>query len=275
MADQYARAYGLLGWLPRVAAWTFAATLFGAVIIFVVHTGDFATFVRALRHASASWILVALGCQAGTYLCAAAVWHLVLRRTRSHIRLRSLFRLAFIELFANQSIPTGGISGNVMVMHGLTRRGVNPAVAMVALLLAALSYYLAYLLVGTVALYLLWRGNHVSFGVIALFIAFIAVVAGAIILVYVVSRMRPAVVSLIVQKWQPFAHLIEILETIESKTFKDIPLVLMAVCFQAAVFVLDAATLWCTSFAVGLDLDFATVFTSFILASIVARKSVV
>ena len=77
----------------------------------------------------------------------------------------------------------------------------------------------------------------------------------------------------VVEKWRPLAQLIQILATIESKTFKDVPLVLMAIGFQTVVFVLDAATLWCTSFAVGLDLDFATVFTSFILASIVATLS--
>jgi uncharacterized membrane protein YbhN (UPF0104 family) len=111
---QDTRGHGSLGWLPRVAAWAFATTLFGAVVIFVLHTGDLATFLQALRKASVGWILVALSCQAGTYLCAAAVWHLVLHRTGSHVRFGSLFRLAFIELFSNQSIPTGGISGNIM-----------------------------------------------------------------------------------------------------------------------------------------------------------------
>ena len=45
-----------------------------------------------------------------------------------------------MELFANQAIPTGGLSGSLMVVRGLTRRGVAPAIAITALLIEAMSF---------------------------------------------------------------------------------------------------------------------------------------
>jgi glycosyltransferase 2 family protein len=70
-----------------------------------------------------------------------------------------LLRLAVVELFANQAIPTGGLGGSLMVVRGLTRRGVAPAIAVTALLLAALSYYAAYFLVVLLAFVLLWNSG--------------------------------------------------------------------------------------------------------------------
>jgi glycosyltransferase 2 family protein len=46
-----------------------------------------------------------------TYVCAAAVWFRVLKWAGSPLPFLSLLRLALVELFANQAIPTGGLSG--------------------------------------------------------------------------------------------------------------------------------------------------------------------
>ena len=40
--------------------------------------------------------------------------------------LRTLFRLSVAKLYTDQVIPTGGVSGSVLVMKALTRRGVPP-----------------------------------------------------------------------------------------------------------------------------------------------------
>jgi uncharacterized membrane protein YbhN (UPF0104 family) len=55
--------------------------------------------------------------------------------------------------------------------------------------------------------------------------------------------------------------------------FRDPRLVVSATGLQAAVFLLDAGTLWCASLSVGLNTGLAAAFTSFVLASIVATLS--
>jgi glycosyltransferase 2 family protein len=50
-------------------------------------------------------------------------------------------------------------------------------------------------------------------------------------------------------------------------------LILEVVAFQTGIFLLDLATLWCTSRAVGMNLDLGSIFISFVLASVVATLS--
>lgn len=259
--------------MPWLSAWVFGVSLFGALLAFIFHTGDIQTFLSDIRHASPFWLGAAVVVQAGTYVCAATVWLLVVRRAGSQISFVSLLRLAFVELFANQSVPTGGISGSIMVMRGLTRRGIDSSVALTALLLAALSYYAAYLLVGLLALGLLWQGGHLSGRMTSLFATFIVVVSALAIAVFSLSRTRGELVPVIALRWRPFARFATLLDQVEAGTFRNLPLLLAAVALQSAVFLFDAGTLWCASLAVGLDLGAHAVFTSFILASVVATLS--
>src|ERR1700677_1111167 len=124
-----------------------------------MHFGTIEVSVATVRPANPIWLTAAVSCQLATYVCAAVVWFRVLERAGSPLPFLSLLRLAVVELFANQAIPTGGLSGSVMVVRGLTRRGVAPAIAVTALLIAALSYYAAYFLVVLLAFVLLWNSG--------------------------------------------------------------------------------------------------------------------
>jgi hypothetical protein len=64
-----------------------------------------------------------------------------------------------------------------MVMRGLYRRGIPPAIVMTALLIAALSYYAAYFLVAVVAFVLLWHDGDLNAAWLSLLVAFVVVVA--------------------------------------------------------------------------------------------------
>jgi len=50
-------------------------------------------------------------------------------------------------------------------------------------------------------------------------------------------------------------------------------LIIEVIALQSSIFLLDAATLWCTGEAVGLNVDVGSTFMSFILASVVATLS--
>lgn len=146
------------------------------MVVFVMHFGAIQIFVATLRRASPIWLAAAVGCQLATYVCAAAVWFRVLQRAGSSRPFPSLLRLALVELFANQAIPIGGLSGSLMVVRGLMRRGVPSAVAITALLIAALSYYAAYFMVGLLAFVLLWHSGDLDTAWQALLTAFAIVI---------------------------------------------------------------------------------------------------
>lgn len=260
-------------WLPLVAAWLVGALALAGLVTFVLRFGDFAVFIAAVRRADPVWVSAAVACQAATYACAAGVWFHALRRHGSPLPFASLLRLALVELFANQAVPTAGISGSLMVVRGLMRRGVAAPVAMTALFVAGLSYYAAFLMVGLLAFVLLWHSGDLNAAWRSLLLAFaivvVALAGGIVLLTWSKSDLIPAWML----KSGPLVKLAKALDQVRLRSLWDVRLVMIAATLQIAVFVLDAATLWCTCRAVGLAIDAGGVFTSFVLATIVATLS--
>ncbi|MBB3545252.1 lysylphosphatidylglycerol synthase domain-containing protein [Rhizobium sp. BK661] len=148
-------AHAIIGWFA-------GALIFGGVIGLVLHFSDIAELVSVLKATRPPWITAAISCQLCAYACAAAVWQMVTRRAGFRLRLSDLLRLAVMELFANQAIPTGGLSGSLLVARGLVRRQIPSSVAVTALLVAALSYYPAYCLMAALAFVLLWSTGDLN-----------------------------------------------------------------------------------------------------------------
>lgn len=260
-------------WSHLIAAWLFGVVVLAGLVVFIMHFGAIEVFVATLHHANPVWLAAAVTCQLATYVCAAAVWLRVLKRAGSAMPLLSLLRLAVVELFANQAIPTGGLSGSLMVMRGLTRRGVAPAIAVTALLIAALSYYIAYFLVGLLAFVLLWHSGDLSTAWQALLIAFAIVVMTLGAALLFLSRSRDDLIPVAILRWRPFAQLAKMLSQVRVDMLHNPRLIIEVIALQTGTFLLDAATLWCTSRAVGLEVDVGSTFMSFILASVVATLS--
>jgi glycosyltransferase 2 family protein len=260
-------------WTHLAAAWLFGAVVLAGLVVFIMHFGAIEIFLATLRRARPAWLAAAVSCQMVTYVCAAAVWFRVLGRAGSPLPFLSLLRLALAELFANQAIPTGGLSGSVMVMRGLTRRGVTSAIAVTALLIAALSYYAAYLLVGLLAFVLLWHSGDLNAAWRALFIAFAIVVATLGMALLILSRTRDDLIPAAILRWRPFARLASMLSQVRVDMLHNPRLICEVIVLQSGIFLLDAATLWCAGRAVGLNVDVGSTFMSFILASVVATLS--
>ncbi len=260
-------------WFALGAGWGLGALLLVGVVVFVLHFGDIEIFLKTLRRADPIWLAVALCCQLATYLCAAALWFAVLRKAGSPLPFSSLLRLSLMELFANQAIPTGGLSGGLMVVRGLARRGVAQAIAITALLIEAISYYAAYFLVGLIAFVLFWHKGDLTTAWRSLFVAFAVAVAASGTALVIVSRAQGDLIPKRILQWRPFAKLAAMLDQVRADLLRSPRLIAGAVAFQLAIFLLDAATLWCASRAIGLDMGVARTFTSFVLASVVATLS--
>jgi glycosyltransferase 2 family protein len=191
-------------WRHLLAAWLFGAVVLAGLVTYIMHFGTIEIFVATLRRANPGWLAMAVSFQLATYVCAAAVWFRVIQRAQAAVSFLSLLKLSLVELFANQAVPTGGISGSHMVMRGLTHRGVASEIAITALLVAALSYYIAYFLVGLLAFVLLWHTGDLNAAWKALFVAFtVAVITlGTVLLILSRSDLIPAAIL----RWRPFAQ---------------------------------------------------------------------
>src|ERR1019366_5060558 len=216
-------------------AWLFGAVVLAGLITFIMHFGAIETFLAKLRGANPVWLAAAIGCQLATYVSAAAVWFRVLKRAGSPLPFLSLLRLAFVELFANQAVPTGGLSGSLMVVRGLMRRGVASAVAITALFIAALSYYAAYFMVGSLAFVLLWHSGDLNAAWRALFIAFAIVVLALGMALLFLSRSGDNLIPAAIQHWRPFAQLARMLNQVRVDMLRDPRLIFEVVTLQSGI----------------------------------------
>ncbi|WSH65137.1 lysylphosphatidylglycerol synthase transmembrane domain-containing protein [Rhizobium ruizarguesonis] len=256
-----------------ILGWVSGILILAGLVGFILHFGDLAVFISTLRAADPLWLGAALLSQVVTYAFAAAIWATVLGKTGFQRRALDLLGLAVVELFANQAIPTGGLSGSIMVVHGLIRRAVPSAIAVTALLIAALSYYTAYLLVANVAFILLWHNGDLSDAWFSLSIAFavVIIVIAALLLIVIHSGLRLVPKSMLA--WRPAARLAEMLRNVRADIVGDVGILSQTVALQSAIFLFDAATLWLTLRAIGIDIAPANAFVSFVLASVVATLS--
>jgi len=256
-----------------VAGWLSGILMLGALIGVALHFGDVAVFISTLKSADPLWLATGGACQIATYACAAAIWSRVLSRGHAGQSFPGLFRLAVVQLFANQALPSGGLSGTLIAANGLVRRGIPPSLAMTALMVDGSSYYASYLLVGLSALFILWRTGDLGAAWLPLAIAFIAVLTALVTAAFVLIRRQGRIVPRAMRGWAPAAKVAAWLSSARTDIMRDGRLALEAFFLQVCIFLLDAATLWTSARAVGLGLDPLHAFVSFVLASAVATLS--
>jgi uncharacterized membrane protein YbhN (UPF0104 family) len=241
-----------------------------AVVLVVLRIGELGRFAELARAARPAWLIAAVGLQVLTYVCAAAVWHAALRHVGAARRLRALIPLGIAKLFTDQALPSGGISGTMLVIGGLKRRGVPGPLAMAALLVGLVSFYAAYGLAALAGLAILQFQQDVGPATIVIAIVFAMFVVGV-----------PAAV--LSARWLPdhpwlqplrripgVASLLEAVASAPADPLRDPLLMSKATGLQLAVFVLDAATLYVMLRAVGQPASPLAAFASFVVADVVA-----
>ena len=110
--------------LARWVSLFFGLGLLAGVVMFATHYSQEMAFAKLMLHARPAWLLVALVLQMGTYMTDARIWQRVLRRAHISRPLRSYVGLGLAKLFMDQAIPSVGLSGTLLVIRALDRRGV-------------------------------------------------------------------------------------------------------------------------------------------------------
>lgn len=259
----------------RRGAWAAGVLVLAGVIALGAWRGEARHFEEMVRRARPAWLLLAVALQGGTYVCAAAVWQRALAREGEPRTLRSLVPLGLAKLFTDQVVPSAGVSGTVLVVHALDRRGVPPGASTGAVLVSLLSYYVAYAIALAATLGVLWWLGDLSRVVLALaglFAVLSAAVAGA--LFWLDRRHRKPLPAWVVGLPVAGAFL-EGLDTATPGILRDRTLLAEAVLFQLGIFALDSATLWTVLRAVGWPAGPARVAASFVMASVAGTLGIV
>lgn len=260
--------------LHTTLVWLFGVAALITVILVVMHFGSLEKLSQLVHAARPEWLIGALFAQSATYLCAALVWHQALARAGHPLLLRTLVPIGIAKVFADQVLPSGGISGTMLVVHSLIRRAVLPEVALAAMLVGLVSYDAAYLVVVLVSAGLLGLHHRMSLALELGVSAFVIITIAVPLAVLALKRWGKRLGEL-----KPFAWLSQCLGvTVLLRQLSEAPasllrntmLLFQTVALQGGIFLLDALTLWLAFRAIGQVPMPWIVFVSFAIASMVA-----
>jgi uncharacterized membrane protein YbhN (UPF0104 family) len=249
--------------------WLLGLLLVAGVVFAAFHWGDVKQFAKLVAHAEPLWLVAALAAQLFTYVAQAFEWLLVLRACDCETRFVKLLPLTFTKHFADQLVPTAGMSGNVVVVDRLHRLGASRKVAVAAVILTIISYYASYAVsaVGVLVLLLLTgRGSLLMVGLIAIFLV---VAAGIPSLALWLQKKGPRAIPRWLRNIGPVNELFEMIGEAPAKLVRSRTLVSELSLLNGIAFVLDGLTMQFCLFALGVGAPFAAAFVAFIMASIV------
>jgi uncharacterized membrane protein YbhN (UPF0104 family) len=246
------------------------ALLLAALVFVVAHFAEEQALARLIADAHPIWLATAAMFQGLTYVCAAAVWQRALVREHVSRRTWGLVPLGLAKLFTDQALPSAGVSGSLLVVGALARRGVPRGAAVAAVLAGLVAFYVAYFLATLASLAILWR-HHELRHLLLVPVAFLCLVAAGVPLAIVGLRGRafPAV-SRWLERLPGAGGLADTLKEAKLKGILAPRLLLETSALQLAIFALDALTLAVTLRAVGSPAALAVAFASFVIASVVA-----
>jgi glycosyltransferase 2 family protein len=250
--------------------WVFGLLTLVALVLVVLHFGTIEQFTRLALAAQPEWFILACVAQAATYVSASMVWRQVLRRAGYPRSLWTLIPLGIAKLFTDQVVPSGGVSGAILVAKGLTRRGVPTNPAMEVLLVGLVAYFGAYLASVLTSLAILWlhgRVNAALFVVVAVFVAIVISIPSGVLWM---KRWANRLPTAWLRRLPGTALLLGAISRAPTDLLRDPVLLAETISLEIAVFVFDALTLWLVFRALGDTPAIWVAFVSFIMASVAA-----
>ncbi len=253
-----------------VAGWIVAILLLAVLTGTVIHLGDVEHFAALLAAAQPGWLLVALTLQAATYASEAAIWYILLNLVGHRQPWGNLIPLSLAKLFTDQAIPTGRLSGNVMMVEVLTHRGVPAKSALSALVTGIIVYFLAYLAMNLLALTILWDYHFLSKLTIIGVMILAAVALGLPVLLFSIERLgRPRFLDRLART-RPVASALAAISDAWPLIRRHPLHIGLAIGFQSLIFFLDGVSLWATLQAIGQTTSFMVPIAAFMVGSIAA-----
>jgi uncharacterized protein (TIRG00374 family) len=249
-------------------SWFLAALLIAGLVIAVLHWGDVKNFGKLLTESKPLWLIAATVLQIGTYLGLAAQWWLVLRRGRTPEEGTDLFRLTLAKHFADQVVPTAGVSGNVLLVDRLVSFGVPRKNAIAALLLQIIAYYFSYSLGALWVLVVLWWKSRMSVLLTVAVLLFLIVAAGIPALTLWLHRRGQERLPRVLARWSKTKSFFRTIGEAPGDLVRDPRLIASLTALNLGVFLADAATMQACIHALGVHAPLSAGYVAFMMASI-------
>jgi uncharacterized protein (TIRG00374 family) len=258
------RAHPARRWL----AWAAGAAGLGAVVAVALHFSEGQEFLRIAERAQPWWLLVAVALQAATYLADAQVWRGVTRAAGFSLPLGAVYRLSLAKLFVDQALPSGGISGTVVMARALEQRGTKRPAVMAAVVIDSASYYLTYVVCLAAALIITLVHHQASPLVLISAAAFASFALALTVVILVLAGRGSGASKAKVRRLRVLRRALELLERADPRLTRNPRLIAQASVYQLTVFVLDASTVWVLIEALGASASPLGVFASFMISTL-------
>lgn len=248
-------------------AWVLGAGLLATVVAAGVHYSEEQALLGLAERARPVWLLLALALQTGTYAAQGEILRHIAGRIGHPLSRRAAFGLSLAKLFADQALPSAGLSSGVFLVKALAQRQVPAAAARAAVMINVASYHLAYLLALLAAVVIFHRQGwlHPLVGLVAgLFLLLSLSVVAAILLLPGRAQRNSAPFS----RFDPIRRIVTFIEQADASLVRQPLVMFRATVLQLAIFLLDTATLWVLVLAMGVTAPGAGVFASFMIASL-------
>ena len=241
-----------------------------AVLVAALNADKLAAMAGHAANASPGWLALAVLSQGGAFLCTALAWRRVLRRLREPVSLAALYPLSIAKLFADQALPSGGLSGAAFLMHALKRRGVSWDNAYTAFLFGAATFIAAFVFSAFVSFIAIAGADDTPAIVAVAAKAFSALVIIVILAVAAAALFRwtqaPRFVARI-----PGAHRLVVMSQNAARLIiSEKALFARVVWIQIIQRLFDALTLWLVFQAIDAPTTFVSCFIGVTLASVAA-----
>lgn len=250
-------------------SWLLAVLLLAGVVVALLHWGDVKKFAALVTHAKPLWLVAAAAAQLLTYVALAVEWTLVVRAGQCRAPFGKLLGLTLAKHFADQMVPTAGMSGNVVVVDRLQAIGASRAVALATLIMTIIAYYASYGVASLIALLLLWIEGHTSWVLVGLISASLGLSAAVPALALWLQRKGAKAIPPWLRRIRTVCELFEMIREAPTKLVRNLHLIGELTLLNGAVFALDGLTMQLALFALGVHAPFSAAFSAFIIASIV------
>jgi Mg2+-importing ATPase len=259
----------------RWLSWLLGAALLAAVVVAALHFSEERAFVRLAERAEPVWLVVAVLLQAGTYLAQGGIWRRVGAAAGYQLSRKTAFELGLAKLFADQALPSAGVSSSVLIAKALEQRQVPPAAVKASVLINIASYHLGYVVALAGALVIMAWHEQTNALVVVTAVLFLLFSLGLSAAVLALSGHRHERLTDKLRKFPAVRTTLDFLAGADARLVRSPRMLTGTIALQLGIVLLDAATIWALIAALGVTASVTGVFASFMIASLFRTMGIV
>jgi Mg2+-importing ATPase len=240
-----------------------------AVTLLALHFSEERAFYGLVRAARPSWLLVAFALQAATYVLQGEIWRVVTRAAGTRLTTSTASWLSVGKLFVDQALPTGGLSGNLLMVRALGGRGVPLPVVMAGVVVDTASCFASYVLGLIAAISISLVHHQASALIVGASIPFALIGAAATVGVLALAGSPGGGrVGRFASRLGPLRTALDACRQADPELSRRVDILVKTCGYQLGILVLDAATIWTLVASLGARAAPSGVFASFMISTV-------